>query len=179
MAFELLRSSPDISSQTRLIGSDMKKKLFLLSTVGAAAAGLVYALETNRRKQAASKNESTPEDGNAAATNGRSAASQTTPDKSNGHGAASMAKIDNGNPNASEAAGQHQLDDHGTNQAEATRILREIRDKAFEASDEKIALALGRPTEEIQEWISGVGSIDGDVVMKARALAMQRGVGVE
>jgi hypothetical protein len=156
----------------------MKKKLFLLSTVGAAAAGLVYALETNRRKQAANKNESTRENGKASATNGRSAA-QTTPDKSNGHSAGSMAKIDNGNANASEAAVQHQLDDHGTNQAEASRILREIRDNAFDASDEKLALALGRPTEEIEEWSSGRGLIDGDVVMKARALAMQRGVEVE
>jgi hypothetical protein len=50
----------------------------------------------------------------------------------------------------------------------------EIRDAAFDASNEKLALALGRPTEEIEQWASGNGLIDGDVVMKARALAIQR-----
>src|ERR1044072_4469441 len=94
--------SPDISAHIFLVGRDMKKKLFLLSTVGAAAAGLVYALETNRRKQAANKNESTRENGKASATNGRSAA-QTTPDKPNGHRAGPMAHIENGTAPASEA----------------------------------------------------------------------------
>ena len=32
-----------------------------------------------------------------------------------------------------------------------------------------------RPTEEIAEWTSGNGLIDGDVILKARTLAMQRG----
>jgi hypothetical protein len=39
-----------------------------------------------------------------------------------------------------------------------------------------LALALGRPTEEIEEWTRGDGIIDGDVVMKARGLAMERGI---
>ena len=69
----------------------------------------------------------------------------------------------------------HVLDDHGTRQSEASQILKSIRDHAFDSSDEKLALALGRPTEEIEEWTSGGGVIDGDVVMKARTLAMQRG----
>jgi hypothetical protein len=68
------------------------------------------------------------------------------------------------------------LDDRGTDQAEASRMLREIRDGAFEGSDEKLALALGRPADEIEQWTTGTGTIDGDVVLKARALANQRGV---
>ena len=72
-----------------------------------------------------------------------------------------------------------QIDDRGTDQAGASEILKHIRDGAFEASDEKLALALGRPTQEIEQWTHGGGSIDGDVVMKARALALERGLTVE
>ena len=70
---------------------------------------------------------------------------------------------------------KHAIDDQGTDQAEASNILKHIRDNAFEASDEKLALALGRPAEEIEEWTSGNGRIDGDVILKARTLALQRG----
>jgi hypothetical protein len=72
--------------------------------------------------------------------------------------------------------GEHAIDDQGTDQLKASQILRRIRDNAFEASDEKLALALGRPTQEIEEWTSGNGLIDGDVILKARTLAMQRGL---
>jgi plasmid maintenance system antidote protein VapI len=65
------------------------------------------------------------------------------------------------------------------NQSEAAEILRNIRDTAFDSSDEKLALALGRPTEEIAEWTRGGRSIDADVVMKARALAQERGANIE
>jgi hypothetical protein len=68
------------------------------------------------------------------------------------------------------------IDDQGTDQSEASHILRGIRDNLFDASDEKLALALGRPTEEIEEWTSGDGLIDGDLLLKARTLAMQRGL---
>ena len=68
------------------------------------------------------------------------------------------------------------VDDQGTDQSEAANILKRIRDAAFESSDEKLARALGRPTEEIETWTNGSGVIDGDVVMKARQLAIQRGV---
>jgi len=68
------------------------------------------------------------------------------------------------------------IDDHATDQSEAADILRRIRDAAFHSSDEKLALALGRPSEEIETWTRGSGVIDADVVMKARQLAVQRGV---
>ena len=70
-------------------------------------------------------------------------------------------------------------DDRGTGQQEASQILKSVRDAAFNASDEKLALALGRPTEEIEAWTSGDRTIDGDVVMKARVLAVQRGVEIQ
>ena len=71
------------------------------------------------------------------------------------------------------------VDDRGTGQEKAADILRKLRDRAFEASDEKLALALGRPVEEITAWNAGLELIDDDVVMKARGIAMHRGVHVE
>lgn len=71
-----------------------------------------------------------------------------------------------------------EIDDQGTDQETAAAILTSIRDKAFDSSDEKLALALGRPPEEITAWIDGSEIIDGDVLLKARNLAMERGVEV-
>jgi hypothetical protein len=73
----------------------------------------------------------------------------------------------------------HIVDDQGTGQEKAARLLLKLRDRAFEASDEKLALALGRPVEEIAAWNAGVEIIDDDVVMKARGIAMNRGVHLE
>lgn len=73
----------------------------------------------------------------------------------------------------------HIVDDHGTGQEKAAKILRKLRDRAFDASDEKLALALGRPVEEIAAWNEGMEIIDDDVVMKARGIAMNRGVHIE
>ena len=140
----------------------MKRKVLLLSAAGIAA-GLVYALEINRRKQSPANRDS----------QGESLKDIDSP----GRGT-SMARTRNGE--AMELKPEdHQLDDHGTNQAEAAHSLKEIRDTSFGASNEKLALVLGRPTEEIEQWANGDGLIDGDVVMKARALAIQRGVDVE
>jgi len=71
------------------------------------------------------------------------------------------------------------VDDRGTGQAEAAQILRNLRDRGFDASDEKLAIALGRPLEEVAAWNAGQELIDDDVVMKARGIALHRGVHVE
>jgi hypothetical protein len=137
----------------------MKRKVLMLSTVGIAA-GLLYALESNRRKQAASRG-----------VTGNDSGTLT-------EGAASMATIENGKAAVPQSEDQHPIDDQGTTQAEASHILKEIRDSAFDASNERLALALGRSTEEIEQWTSGDSLIDGDALMKARALAIQRDVEV-
>jgi hypothetical protein len=80
---------------------------------------------------------------------------------------------------ADRAVPENVVDDRGTNQAQAATILRKLRDRAFEASDEKLALALGRPIEEVAAWNAGQEVIDDDVVMKARGIAMHRGVHLE
>ena len=70
------------------------------------------------------------------------------------------------------------VDDQGTNQSDAVALLKNLRDRAFDSSDEKLALALGRPADEIESWLNGAGTIDDDVVMKARGIAQKRGVEV-
>jgi hypothetical protein len=149
----------------------MKKKIILLSALGAAG-GLLYALESQYKRNKSSHGNSEADkeaiSGNAPSDDAKQNGSrQTKP-------AASMSRIENGEPSIGDK-GEHVIDDQGTDQSEASQILRHIRDHAFEADDEKLALALGRPTEEIEEWTSGRGLIDGDVILKARTLAMQRG----
>ncbi len=157
----------------------MKKKVLLMSAVGIAA-GLVYALERKRRRSRASANRESSGEGSS--RNGRAAAASSATGKASveqNERDASKARIEKGKAtHLQEEARDRQIDDQGTSHAAASNILRWIRDNAFDASNEKLALALGRPTEEIEEWTSGNGLIDGDVVMKARALAIQRGVEV-
>src|SRR6185295_18128259 len=104
---------------------------------------------------------------------------ETNAEPVNGEKTWGSAQENGSNERSSPDAGENDnpiIDDHGTDQAEALNILTHIRDAAFDSSDEKLALALGRPTEEIEAWTRGAEIIDGDVIMKARGLAMERGV---
>ena len=149
----------------------MKKKLALIGAAVGVAGGLIYALESQRRQhQSAKGGDETDNQPPASKSSGTS-----SPDGDNRNNTvAAMAKVESGASDNGET-NEHVIDDHGTVQSAAAQILRSIRDQAFDASDEKLALALGRPTEEIAEWTSGNGLIDGDVLMKARTLGMQRG----
>ncbi len=71
---------------------------------------------------------------------------------------------------------QNSVDDQGTSEDEGRALLKRLRDAGFEGNDEKLALALGRPVEEVQGWMSGSGPVDDDVVMKARGIATERGI---
>jgi hypothetical protein len=71
-----------------------------------------------------------------------------------------------------------QVDDKGTDQQEAQRMLRALRDRGFDGDNEKFALALGRSIEQVQALIEGTETIDDDVVMKARGIALNRGIEV-
>lgn len=73
----------------------------------------------------------------------------------------------------------HEVDDQGTTEAEARALLKRLRDAGFDGSDEKLALALGRPVEEVESWTGGAGAVDDDVVMKARGIANERGIEIE
>ena len=84
----------------------------------------------------------------------------------------SISPIENGTPRVTrDETGA--LDDQGTSQEEAAEILQILRDEVFESSDEKLALALGRTTDEVKRWFSGNEPIDADVLLKARGIAME------
>jgi plasmid maintenance system antidote protein VapI len=72
-----------------------------------------------------------------------------------------------------------QVDDKGTDQEAARSILTTLRDQGFDADNEKLAVALGRTIEQVEAMISGAETIDDDVVMKARGIAIHRGIEVE
>lgn len=72
-----------------------------------------------------------------------------------------------------------EVDDQGTGQDEAQDILATLLDEGFDGDEEKLALALGRSVEQVGAMIGGAETIDDDVVMKARGIALNRGVEIE
>jgi len=154
----------------------MKKSIFLLGGIGIGA-GVLYALKRGAGKAASENGDSANGKNRSAVTGGNG---EDVQDQSGFD-----AKLENSSARSSVRAttsaeqSEPEIDDRGTGQAEAAQILKSVRDGAFDASDEKLALALGRPTEEIEAWTNGSGDIDGDVVMKARTLAINRGVEIQ
>lgn len=69
-----------------------------------------------------------------------------------------------------------QVDDKGTDQEEAKRMLVALRDRGFEGDNKQFATALGRSIEQVEGWLDGTETIDDDVVMKAKGIALNRGV---
>ena len=72
-----------------------------------------------------------------------------------------------------------EVDDRGTDQDQAQQMLANLRDKGFEGNNEQIAVALGRTQEQVQAMISGAETIDDDVIMKSRGIALHRGIEIE
>ena len=81
--------------------------------------------------------------------------------------------------NTGETQSDQAVDDRGTNQSEGRALLRHLRDNGFDSSDEKLAVALGRPVEEVEAWTGGAEVVDDDVIMKARGIAKERGIEIE
>ncbi|HEY8410542.1 MAG TPA: hypothetical protein VIK76_04040, partial [Pyrinomonadaceae bacterium] len=63
--------------------------------------------------------------------------------------------------------------DKGTDQEQARQILTALRDRGFDGDNERLAVALGRSVEQIENLINGSETIDDDVVMKARGIALK------
>ena len=82
-------------------------------------------------------------------------------------------------PQGKESISKQPVDDRGTSESEGRAILKRLRDNGFDGSDEKLAVALGRPLEEDQGWTSGAEPVDDEVVMKARGIAQERAIEVE
>jgi len=74
---------------------------------------------------------------------------------------------------------EQKVDDKGTDQEAAKQMLTALRDRGFEGDNEQFAVALGRSSEQVQGWLDGTETIDDDVVMKARGIALNRNVEVE
>jgi plasmid maintenance system antidote protein VapI len=72
-----------------------------------------------------------------------------------------------------------EVDDKGTDQGEAQHMLEALRDQGFDSDNEKLAKALGRTIEQVDAMIKGAETIDDDVVMKARGIALHRGIQIE
>jgi len=81
--------------------------------------------------------------------------------------------------NELEQQNDNPLDDRGTDNAAGLALLRRLRDTGFEANDEKFAVALGRPVDEVSAWMGGAEPPDDDVIMKARGIAKERGIEIE
>ena len=80
---------------------------------------------------------------------------------------------------AAENRDDQALDDRGTDAAEGLAILKRLRDRGFESNDEKLAVALGRPLEEVEGWMRGSEPPDDDIIIKARGIAQDRGIDIE
>jgi len=80
-----------------------------------------------------------------------------------------------------EEKNEQAVDDRGTSEAGGREILKRLRDQGFESDDERLAVALGRPVEEVQGWMTGSADepVDDDIVMKARGIAKERGIELE
>ena len=72
-----------------------------------------------------------------------------------------------------------EVDDKRTGQEEAQHMLEALRDQGFDSDNEKLAKALGRTIEQVDGMIKGAETIDDDVVMKARGIALHRGIKIE
>jgi hypothetical protein len=83
------------------------------------------------------------------------------------------------NAGAGGGDGENALDDRGTDNAAGLALLKRLRDEGFDSDDEKLALALGRPAEEVAAWMEGSGELDDDIIMKARGIAQERGIEIE
>ena len=71
------------------------------------------------------------------------------------------------------------VDDKGTTQEQARELIKNLCREEFENDVERLALALGRPSTELSNFMSGTETIDDDLVMKVRGIAEQRGVEIE
>ena len=57
--------------------------------------------------------------------------------------------------------------------SETRDVLAKLKSEVFDGSEEKLALALGKPTDEIIGWLTGSG-IDEDAREKINGLAQER-----
>jgi len=57
-------------------------------------------------------------------------------------------------------------------------ILNAILNKGFDGDVNRLGIVLGRPNEELNQFLSGDQAVDEDLIMKMRGIALQRGIDV-
>lgn len=70
------------------------------------------------------------------------------------------------------------VDEKGTTQEDARNILENFCLNGFDDVEEA-ALVLGRPAEELTDFINGDQVIDDDLIMKVRGIAQERAIEIE
>ncbi len=68
----------------------------------------------------------------------------------------------------------HNAEAKKSDSSESLELLQKLKTEVFDDSDEELALAMGRPVEEIQAWFGGEEEIDEDAEMKIHGLAEER-----
>ena len=68
---------------------------------------------------------------------------------------------------------QQQNNPNGGSQ-QALETLRRLKSEVYEDSTQQLALGLGRPEEQVTEWLDGDGEMDEDAVEKINGLATMR-----
>ncbi len=58
--------------------------------------------------------------------------------------------------------------------SESVELLQKLKTQVFDSDNDKLALALGRPVEEITAWFSGAEQIDEDAQEKIHGIAQMR-----
>ncbi|MGI8467354.1 MAG: hypothetical protein ACR2N3_02770 [Pyrinomonadaceae bacterium] len=71
------------------------------------------------------------------------------------------------------------LDDKQTTRKQAHSLLETLRADGFSGDTQKLALALGRDENELNEMLDGKADIDEDLLMKIRGIAEQRNLKIE
>jgi len=64
-------------------------------------------------------------------------------------------------------------DEFTVDETESREHLKRLKTEVFGSDDQQVALAMGRPIEEITEWLGG-GEIDEDAQMKINGIAKER-----
>ena len=64
-------------------------------------------------------------------------------------------------------------DDFTVDETESRNTLQRLKREVFDNDNDKVALAMGRPVEEITDWLGG-GEIDDDAQMKIGGIAKER-----
>lgn len=70
------------------------------------------------------------------------------------------------------------IDDLGTTEGKAKEIMSDLLFNGFDNDLEQLALALGRPQEELKDFLEGNQEIDNDLLMKMRGIAEEREIKV-